>query len=502
MMHGPTFMAQPARLRGGQRQPGPAGDATTAERAGRPDRGRARRGARARARTCASVVDVRVLGAVGVVELDRPVDVAAVTEAALDRGRVGAAVPQPRLHDAAVRHHDRPTSAHDHRRDGRGGRRGARLMSALRGLAAPTGRRSARTAGLTRRLATRAPVGAGLLDLAGNDYLGLARHPRVVAGRAAAAAGVRRRAPAPPGWSPARSRSTRSSSTRSPTSPASRAALVFSTGYHANLSAVSALADADTLVVSDAHVHASMIDACRLSRAGVQVVPHNDVAAVGRGARRPHPATRRRAGRVDLLASSATPPRWPSWPRSAPARGGADGRRGPRARRRRARRPRPAARGRAGRTRPTSSRPLTLRKSLGAQGGVVLASRRCASTWSTGRARSSTTPAWRRPRRAAALAALGWSRTEPDRGAGRRARPHARRCLRRRQPAGAVLAVPMPGRARRSPRSRRRAEHGVRIGCFRPPSTPDGISRLRLTAHADLDDDELGRAVAGARASW
>src|SRR5690606_956044 len=60
------------------------------------------------------------------------------------------------------------------------------------------------------------------------------------------------------------------------------AALAFSTGYHANLAAVSALADADTLIVSDAHVHASMIDACRLSRAAVTVVPHNDVAAVER----------------------------------------------------------------------------------------------------------------------------------------------------------------------------------------------------------------------------
>jgi 8-amino-7-oxononanoate synthase len=36
--------------------------------------------------------------------------------------------------------------------------------------------------------------------------------------------------------------------------------------------------------------------------------------------------------------------------------------------------------------------------------------------------------------------------------------------------------------------------HGIRIGCFRPPSTPDGSSRLRLTAHADHTEDELDRA--------
>jgi 8-amino-7-oxononanoate synthase len=39
------------------------------------------------------------------------------------------------------------------------------------------------------------------------------------------------------------------------------------------------------------------------------------------------------------------------------------------------------------------------------------------------------------------------------------------------------------------------AGHGLRIGCFRPPSTPDGISRLRLTAHAHHTDEELALAV-------
>jgi 8-amino-7-oxononanoate synthase len=35
------------------------------------------------------------------------------------------------------------------------------------------------------------------------------------------------------------------------------------------------------------------------------------------------------------------------------------------------------------------------------------------------------------------------------------------------------------------------AEHGLRAGCFRPPSVPPGTSRLRLTARADLTADEL-----------
>jgi 8-amino-7-oxononanoate synthase len=37
--------------------------------------------------------------------------------------------------------------------------------------------------------------------------------------------------------------------------------------------------------------------------------------------------------------------------------------------------------------------------------------------------------------------------------------------------------------------------HGVRIGCFRPPSTPDGVARLRLTANAHHTDDDLALAV-------
>ncbi len=36
---------------------------------------------------------------------------------------------------------------------------------------------------------------------------------------------------------------------------------------------------------------------------------------------------------------------------------------------------------------------------------------------------------------------------------------------------------------------------GLAVGCFRPPSVPDGISRLRLTARADLTDGQLDRAV-------
>ncbi|RGA02087.1 8-amino-7-oxononanoate synthase, partial [Microbispora triticiradicis] len=35
------------------------------------------------------------------------------------------------------------------------------------------------------------------------------------------------------------------------------------------------------------------------------------------------------------------------------------------------------------------------------------------------------------------------------------------------------------------------ADHGVRVGCFRPPSVPQGRACLRLTARADLRSDDL-----------
>ena len=55
------------------------------------------------------------------------------------------------------------------------------------------------------------------------------------------------------------------------------AALVFSSGYAANLAVVGTLAQADDAVFSDALNHASLIDGCRLSRAGVHVYRHADL---------------------------------------------------------------------------------------------------------------------------------------------------------------------------------------------------------------------------------
>jgi 8-amino-7-oxononanoate synthase len=58
------------------------------------------------------------------------------------------------------------------------------------------------------------------------------------------------------------------------------AAVVFSSGYAANVGLLSALAGPEDVIVSDALNHASLIDGARLSRARIVVVPHLDVSAV------------------------------------------------------------------------------------------------------------------------------------------------------------------------------------------------------------------------------
>jgi 8-amino-7-oxononanoate synthase len=133
-------------------------------------------------------------------------------------------------------------------------------------------------AGLRRQLRPRAATG-DLIDLAGNDYLGLCGDPRVIAGSIEA---VEK-------WG------TGSTGSRLVTGTTTlhqdledeladfadaAAALVFSSGYLANVGAITALANRETLVVSDEANHASIVDGCRLSRARVVVTPHRDVDAV------------------------------------------------------------------------------------------------------------------------------------------------------------------------------------------------------------------------------
>jgi glycine C-acetyltransferase len=57
------------------------------------------------------------------------------------------------------------------------------------------------------------------------------------------------------------------------------AVVVFQSGFTANAGTVSAILTKEDVVISDALNHASIIDGCRLSRAGIKVFPHKDVDA-------------------------------------------------------------------------------------------------------------------------------------------------------------------------------------------------------------------------------
>ena len=80
------------------------------------------------------------------------------------------------------------------------------------------------------------------------------------------------------------------------------AALVFSTGYMANLGLLGALAGPDDIIFSDALNHASIIDGIRLSRAAAAIFPHNDPAAL-EDLLRTHQHRRRRIVVVDGVFS-------------------------------------------------------------------------------------------------------------------------------------------------------------------------------------------------------
>ncbi|BDG10471.1 8-amino-7-oxononanoate synthase [Anaeromyxobacter paludicola] len=118
--------------------------------------------------------------------------------------------------------------------------------------------------------------GAALVNLCSNDYLGLAAHPRVRAAAAArseaegAGAGASRLVC---GDLPVH----RELEERLARLKGKEAALLFSSGYHANLGVPAALTGKDDAIFSDVLNHASIVDGCRLSFARTVRYRHKDL---------------------------------------------------------------------------------------------------------------------------------------------------------------------------------------------------------------------------------
>src|SRR5690349_6351139 len=348
----------------------------------------------------------------------------------------------------------------------------------------------------------------GLLDLASNDYLGLCGDERLNAA-AAEAARV---------WGTGSTGSRLVTGTTALHARLEAAlaeftgaagALVFSSGYLANLTVVTALAAVlgapnDLLIVSDAGNLASLIDACRLcassARARVTVTPYRDPDAV-----RKVLANRDEAAAIVVSDAvfSVDGALAPVAELHAAARSGgallvldeahAFGVTGPGGR------GAAAAAGIA--AEPDLIRTVTLSKALAGQGGAVLGAPEVIATLvDTGRGFIFDT-GLAPPCAGAALAALEVVEGEP--GLGVRARAAATRLaaiaadlgLRVSAPDAAVLAVRL-GESTRAVRAKETcAAYGVRVGCFRPPSVPRGQACLRLTGRASLTDDDFAAAA-------
>jgi 8-amino-7-oxononanoate synthase len=346
-----------------------------------------------------------------------------------------------------------------------------------------------RAAGLRRSLRPR-PAVATELDLASNDYLGLSQHPDVIEGGVAAL----------------RIWGAGSTGSRLVTGDTelhqefeselaafvgAASALLFSSGYTANLGAVVGLSGPGSLLVSDALSHASLVDACRLSRARVVVAPHRDVAAVDAAL----------ASRDEERAVVITDSVFSADGSLAPVRELYDV-----CRRHRALLIVDEAHGLgvrgggrgllhelglAGATDIVMT--TTLSKALGSQGGVVLGPAPVRAhlidaarpfIFDTGLAPAAV---------GAARAALHLLQAEPWRADAvlEHARFLAATCDVADEPKSAVVSVILGDPEVAVAAATACLDAGLRVGCFRPPTVPAGTSRLRLSARASLDADDL-----------
>ena len=326
-----------------------------------------------------------------------------------------------------------------------------------------------------------------LVSFSCNDYLGLAQDPRV---KAAAIAAVERY-----GAGAGASRLVTGDhpvlgllEARLARLKGKAAALVFGSGYLANIGVIPALVGADDLVLIDELAHACMVSGARLSGARVRTFAHNDVNQLADllEAERPHSAralilTERvfsmDGDRAPLPAMLALAQAHDAWTLVDDAHG-------------------------LGVVTPEASAPLelgTLSKALGGFGGYLCASTPVVELLKS-RARSFVYATGLPPASAAAaLAALDILEAEPERA--RRPLALARRftaALGLAPAMSAIVPIHVGSAERALALSAALAEHGMLVVAIRPPTVPAGTARLRVAfsaAHDEADVDALVQAM-------
>jgi len=348
------------------------------------------------------------------------------------------------------------------------------------------------------------------INFSSNNYLALAADPRL----ARAAARAARRYGCGAGASPLVSGCLpplRALERELAAWEGAEAALVFASGYAANLAAVGSLAGKADAIFSDVFNHASLIDGCRLARAAIHVYRHKDLDHLADLLRQEGSRARRRLivsdsvfsmdgdlapvaellalaerydcllvldaahatgllgeqgrGVTDLLAAGT----W-SWDRLVKVG--------------------------------------TLSKALGAQGGFVCGSRRLVR-WLINHARPYIfSTAIAPPAAAAARRAVDVVKTEPERRL--LVLDLAQRLRRELKTVGAdigdsgchIVPLIVGGTRAAVALSRHLEARGLLVPAIRPPSVPEGTARLRISVtagHTDADLDQLLQALRTAR---
>jgi 8-amino-7-oxononanoate synthase len=271
--------------------------------------------------------------------------------------------------------------------------------------------------------------------------------------------------------------------------------------FAANVGLLPAIADADSLIVSDSLNHASIVDGCRLARAKVIVTPHLDAAAV-EAALATHTGTAPAWVVVEgLFSMDGDSPDLKAL-RSACDRYGAGlvvdeahsiGVRGPAG---------------SGEAAAQGVHPdvlvAGLGKAVGSQGGLLACSHEL-RRWLWNRARSfvfSTAPSPLLSRLTlvqvrAARAADAARQRLAARSAELRAALEARGLPALPGAEGPILPIVLGSNERALAAMQEMRRRGILVQAIRPPTVPHGAARLRLTVHADWPDDAVARIVDG-----